>query len=58
MIGAQQLIKQLWVKFDALDIDLVAIQEVKDTTAFKQLTNALDGYDGYLEKDRLFVCAV
>jgi len=34
---------------EALDIDLLAIQEVKDINAFEQLIDGLDSYEGYLE---------
>lgn len=34
---------------DALDIDLVAIQEVSDTMLFKQMIEGLDGYGGYFK---------
>lgn len=33
----------------AMDVDLLAIQEVKEISAFEQLLDALDGYEGYLE---------
>jgi len=33
----------------ALDVDLLAIQEVSDTTLFKQMVNGLDGYNGYFK---------
>ena len=34
---------------EALDIDLLAIQEVDDIAAFEQMIDNLDGYEGYLE---------
>lgn len=34
---------------EALDIDLLAIQEVDDIIAFEQLIDSLNGYEGYLE---------
>ena len=34
---------------EALDIDLLAIQEVKDISAFEQLVDDLGVYEGYLE---------
>ena len=34
---------------DALDVDLLAIQEVDDISAFNQVISSLDAYDGYLE---------
>ena len=34
---------------EALDIDLLAIQEVKDISAFEQLIDGLSVYEGYLE---------
>ena len=33
----------------SLDIDVLAIQEVDDTTQFKQMVNDLDGYEGYFQ---------
>ena len=34
---------------EALDIDLLAIQEVDDISAFEQVIDSLDAYEGYLE---------
>ncbi|MAX30450.1 MAG: hypothetical protein CMG14_06195 [Candidatus Marinimicrobia bacterium] len=34
---------------EALDIDILAIQEVDDISSFNQVVNGLDDYDGYLE---------
>ena len=34
---------------EALDIDLLAIQEVDDTNFFDQMLNGLPGYEGYYE---------
>jgi len=34
---------------EALDIDLLAIQEVDDTVAFAQMIDSLNAYEGYLE---------
>ena len=34
---------------EALDVDIVAIQEVEDLNYFNQLVNSLDSYDGYIE---------
>ncbi len=34
---------------EALDIDIIAIQEVEDIDSFNQLVNGLSSYDGYLE---------
>ena len=34
---------------EALDVDIVAIQEVNDINAFNQLANGLSAYEGYLE---------
>ncbi len=34
---------------EALDVDLLAIQEVKDISSFNQLIDNLDAYEGYLE---------
>lgn len=34
---------------NALDVDVVAIQEVQDTVKFRQLVNSMDGYSGYLK---------
>jgi len=34
---------------DALDVDLLAIQEVDNISSFNKLISSLDGYDGYLE---------
>ncbi|OYT15456.1 MAG: hypothetical protein B7C24_12990 [Bacteroidetes bacterium 4572_77] len=34
---------------ESLNIDLIAIQEIDDTIAFRQLTTSLDSYEGYLE---------
>jgi len=34
---------------EALDIDLLAIQEVDDISAFEQMLDSLDSYEGYLE---------
>ena len=33
----------------ALDVDLVAIQEVSDTILFKQMIEGIDGYEGYFK---------
>jgi len=34
---------------EALEVDLIAIQEIDDTIVFKQLTDSMNSYDGYLE---------
>jgi len=34
---------------EALDIDLIALQEISDTILFKQMLDNLDGYTGYFE---------
>ena len=34
---------------EALDIDLIALQEISDTILFKQMLDNLDGYEGYFE---------
>jgi len=34
---------------EALDVDLLAIQEVSDTVAFNNMVKSLDNYEGYLE---------
>ena len=34
---------------EALDVDIVAIQEVDDLNYFNQLSTSLDSYDGYIE---------
>ena len=34
---------------EALDVDLLALQEISDTTVFKQMVNNLDGYDYYFK---------
>jgi len=34
---------------EALDVDLIAIQEVEDISSFNQLVADLNGYEGYLE---------
>ena len=34
---------------EALDIDILAIQEVDDISSFNQVVNGLDNYEGYLE---------
>ncbi len=34
---------------EALDVDLLAIQEVDNISSFNQLIDGLDGYEGYLE---------
>jgi len=34
---------------EALDVDLLAIQEVKDTVEFNNMVKSLDKYEGYLE---------
>ncbi len=34
---------------EALDVDIIAIQEVSDITAFNQMVNNLSAYDAYLE---------
>ena len=34
---------------EALDIDVLAIQEIDDISSFNQVVNGLDDYDGYLE---------
>jgi len=33
----------------ALDVDLLAIQEINDTNAFKTMVDSLDGYEGYFK---------
>jgi len=35
--------------FDALNIDVLAIQEVDDISSFNQVINGLENYEGYLE---------
>lgn len=35
----------------ALDIDLIALQEISDTNSFKQILNELDGYEVYFKSD-------
>ncbi len=32
-----------------LDVDVYALQEIEDTTAFKQMVNSIDGYDYYIQ---------
>ena len=34
---------------EALDVDLLVIQEVDDTTVFRQLVDSMNSYEGYLE---------
>lgn len=34
---------------EALDVDVLAIQEIEDINSFNQMVNSLDSYDGYLE---------
>ena len=34
---------------DALDIDVLAIQEIDDVSSFNQVINGLENYEGYLE---------
>ncbi len=34
---------------EALDVDLIAIQEIDDTIAFRQMTDSMNSYEGYLE---------
>ena len=34
---------------EAMDIDLLAIQEVRDTVAFHRMVDSLDSYNGYLD---------
>lgn len=34
---------------EALDVDIIAIQEVDDINSFEQLVTGLSGYNGYLE---------
>ena len=34
---------------EALDVDLLALQEISDTVLFKQMLNNLDGYQGYFK---------
>lgn len=36
---------------EALDVDVLAVQEINDTTAFKSLLNNLVGYDGYFKSN-------
>jgi len=35
----------------ALDVDLLALQEISDTTMFKEMIENLDGYEGYFKSD-------
>lgn len=34
---------------EALDADIFAVQEIRDTSAFKLLVNSLDGFEGYFK---------
>ena len=34
---------------EAVDVDVIAIQEVDDTTMFKQMVGSLNGYEGYFK---------
>ena len=34
---------------EALDVDILALQEIEDINSFNQMVNSLDSYDGYLE---------
>ncbi|MCD4679523.1 MAG: T9SS type A sorting domain-containing protein [Bacteroidales bacterium] len=36
---------------EALDIDLLALQEISDTNLFKNMVDSLDGYEAYFESD-------
>jgi endonuclease/exonuclease/phosphatase family metal-dependent hydrolase len=36
---------------DTLDVDIIAVQEIADTTAFRTLIRALDGYQGLYSPD-------
>ncbi len=39
---------------DALDVDLYAIQEISDTTAFRELLSRLPGYGGFFSWDEYY----
>lgn len=37
----------------SLDVDVYALQEIKDTSTFKQMVNSIDGYDYYVQENFL-----
>ncbi|GGK32506.1 hypothetical protein GCM10007962_28550 [Yeosuana aromativorans] len=45
----QQTVDYVSQIIDALDVDMVVIQEITDIPAFNQLTNSLSNYNGYIE---------
>jgi len=47
--NGQTTVEYLLEIIEALDVDLLAIQEVDDISVFEQLIESLDAYDGYLE---------
>ena len=47
--NGQTTIDYLVEIIEALDVDLLAIQEVDEISAFEQLVEGLDAYEGYLE---------
>lgn len=47
--NGQTTIDYLGEIIEALDVDLLAIQEVDEISAFEQLVEGLDAYEGYLE---------
>ena len=44
--NGQNTIDQIIAIMDTLDVDIIAVQEIADTTAFRTLIRALDGYQG------------
>lgn len=47
--NGQQTIDDVAQVIEALDVDMVAIQEIGDQNAFNQLANSLPNYTGYME---------
>lgn len=47
----QTTIAQVKRIIDTLDVDIVALQEIADTTAFRSLIRSLDGYAGFYSPD-------
>ena len=47
--NGQETIDEVTQIIKALDVDVLAVQEINDTNAFKQLINNLEDYDGYFK---------
>ena len=47
--NGQQTIDYVTQIIEALDVDVLAVQEINDTNAFKQLLDNLEDYDGYFK---------